>query len=176
MIAFTKNRMVLTVSGTIAVLIGLAALIWPSISARVFAFLVGAFFLTEAIVDFVSRGRGRLYTWSAVAQGIVGLVVALVLVLMPGAALRIVIMLIAVWLMIRGGLYMYVALQNRGQYGFPMFSAATGVISALIGLLFAFRPEAGIVAFSWLIGVYAILVGTFSLMWANRLKHTLPDA
>lgn len=171
MIAFTQNRTILTISGAIAVAIGLAALIWPSITARIFAFLVGAFFLTEAIVDFVSRGRTRLYTWSSIIQGVVGLAVALILVVSPGSALRIVVVMIAIWLLIRGVLHAYVAVEARRQSGFPMLSGVTGAVSILVGLLLAFRPEAGIVAFSWLIGIYAILTGVFSLVWAHKLRQ-----
>lgn len=169
MIVFTTNKPLLTVSGVVAIGIGAAALIWPSITARVFAFLVGAFFLVEALLDFFSRDRGGLYTWTAVAQGAVGLIVALMLVLMPGAALRIVVLLIAIWLLVRGGLQLYVAFQNRDFAGFPLFSGMTGGISAIVGLLLFFRPEAGIVAFSWLVGIYAVLTGVLALLWARRL-------
>jgi uncharacterized membrane protein HdeD (DUF308 family) len=175
MIAFTRNRTLLTVSGVLAVAIGVAALLWPSITARIFAFLVGAFFLTEALVDFFSRGRMRLYTWTAIVQGGVGIVIALLLVLMPGAALRIVVLLIAVWLLIRGALHLFAAFENRSHPGFPMIATGTGVMSVIVGLLLLFRPEAGIVAFSWLVGIYAILTGVFSLMWAQRLKENGPE-
>lgn len=169
MIAFTKNRTILYIGGTIAILIGGAALVWPSITARIFAFLVGAFFLTEAVVDFISSGKRRLYTWSAIVQGVVGIAIALLLVLMPGTALQLVVVMIAVWLIIRGLLHLWIAFQNRETTGFPLFAGSTGATSTVVGLLLLFRPEAGVIAFSWLIGIYAILVGVFSLLWARRV-------
>ncbi len=176
MIVFTTNRRLLTVSGTISIGIGAAALVWPSITARIFAFLVGAFFLIEALMDFFSQHRGKLYTWTAVAQGVVGLVVALLLVLMPGTALQIVVLLIAIWLLFRGVFQIMVAMQNRSYTGFPLFAGMTGAISAVVGLLLFFRPEAGIVAFSWLVGIYAVLTGAFALLWARKLGQTTPEA
>ncbi|MFP4152972.1 MAG: HdeD family acid-resistance protein [Alkalispirochaeta sp.] len=175
MIAFTRNRALLTVNGVLAVGIGVIALLWPSITARIFAFLVGALFLIEGLFDFFSRGRAGLYTWTAIIQGVVGIVIALLLVLMPGAALRIVVLMIAVWLLIRGTLHLFVGFENRGYPGFPMLAGGTGVMSVIVGLLLLFRPEAGIVAFSWLVGIYAILTGVFSLMWAQRLKEVGPE-
>lgn len=175
MIVFTTNRPLLTVSGVVSVGIGIAALLWPSITARVFAFLVGAFFLVEALLDLFSQRRGRFFTWTAVTQGALGVVIALLLVLMPGKALQIVVVMIALWLIIRGAMQMAVAVQNRRYTGFPLFAGLTAGISAVVGLLLLFRPEAGIVAFSWLVGIYAVLAGVFSLLWAYRLGKFPPE-
>ncbi|MFA7566235.1 MAG: DUF308 domain-containing protein [Alkalispirochaeta sp.] len=175
MIVFTTNKPLLTVSGVVSVGIGIAALIWPSITARVFAFLVGAYFLVEALLDLFTQSRGRLFTWTAVTQGAVGLLVALLLVMMPGTALQIVVVMIGIWLLIRGVLQVVVAVQNRRHIGFPVFAGLTAGISVVAGLLLLFRPEAGIVAFSWLIGIYAVLTGVFALLWARRLGQFPPE-
>lgn len=176
MIAYTQNKTLLYVGGTLSVAIGAAALIWPSITARIFAFIVGAFFLTEAIIDFVSSGRRRLFTWSAIVQGVIGIVIALMLVLAPGTALQLVVVMIAIWMMVRGVLHLWVAFQNRNAVGFPMFAGGAGAISAVVGLLLIFRPEAGVIAFSWLIGIYAILIGVFSLIWARRIGEAAEES
>ena len=168
MIVFPKNRTISVVSGSVSIAVGLVALIWPAVTAEFLAFLVGVFLVGEALFSFLSRERGALFTWTAVAQGVVGLVVALFLVVMPGAALRVLVMLIAIWIVIRAGVQLWAAFQFRNLSGVPLFVGLFGGISLLVGFLLISRPEAGIVAFAWLIGIYAIISGVLILTWGLR--------
>ena len=168
MIVFPKNRTISVVSGSVSIAVGLVALIWPAVTAEFLAFLVGVFLVGEALFSFLSRERGALFTWTAVAQGVVGLVVALFLVVMPGAALRVLVMLIAIWIVIRAGVQLWAAFQFRNLGGVPLFVGLFGGIPLLGGFLLISRPEAGIVAFAWLIGIYAIISGVLILTWGLR--------
>ena len=126
--------------------------------------------MTESVVGFFTRDRSQLHTWSTIVQGVVGLIVALVLVIAPGAALRFVVLLIAAWLLVRGAIHLYLSIKAGDNPGIAMVSVTSGVISAIVGLLLLVRPEAGVIAVSWLVGIFAILTGTFSLLLARRLK------
>ncbi|MFO8063656.1 MAG: DUF308 domain-containing protein [Spirochaetia bacterium] len=168
MVVFPKNKTISILSGGLSILIGLVALGWPSITAEVLALLVGVFLLGEALFSFLTRERDALFTWSAVAQGFMGLFLALFLVLMPGAALRVLVMLIAIWVVIRAGVQLWTAFQFRRLSGAPLFVGLFGGISLLVGLLLFARPEAGIIAFSWLLGIYAVISGVFILLWGLR--------
>ncbi|MFW5695600.1 MAG: HdeD family acid-resistance protein [Alkalispirochaeta sp.] len=175
MIVFPRNRTISVVSGSISIAVGLVALVWPAVTAEFLALLVGVFLVGEALFSFLSRGRGTLFTWTAVAQGVVGLFVALFLVLMPGVALRVLVMMIAVWIVIRAGVQLWTAFQFRNLTGVPMFVGLFGGISLLVGILLISRPEAGIIAFAWLIGIYAIVSGVLILMWGLRSNDWDPS-
>lgn len=174
MIVFPKNRTISIVSGGLSIALGLVALIWPAVTAEFLALLVGLFLVAEALFSFLSRGRGTLFTWTAAAQGVVGLFVALFLVVMPGTALRVLVMMIAVWIVIRAGVQLWAAIQFRNLTGVPLFVGLFGGISLLVGILLISRPEAGIVAFAWLIGIYAIVSGVLILMWGLRSRDWDP--
>ena len=168
MIVFPKHRTVSVIAGGLSILVGLAALVWPSITAEFLAFLVGLFLFSEAVFSFFTRDRRALFTWTAVAQGVVGLFVAVFLLLMPGAALRVLVMLIAVWIVVRAAVQLWTAIQLRDLAGVPLFVGLFGGVSLLVGILLLTRPEAGIIAFSWLIGIYAIVSGVIILLWGLR--------
>lgn len=168
MVIQPQNRTVARVSGGVSIAIGLIALLWPQTTARFLAVVVGLFLFAEAIFSLITRDRGTVLTWTAVGQAVVGLLVALLLVISPGDALRIIVVMIAIWIIIRAGVQLWMAFQMRGTAGLPMIIAVFGAISLIVGLLLVRNPEAGVVAFSWLIGTYAIVTGTVMLMISSR--------
>lgn len=188
MIVFSTNRTLLTVSGIISALLGFVALIWPGITAQILAVVVGVFLLAEALLSLLVRRRGMVLTWSAVLQGLVGIVVALFLVVMPGTAVRVIVLIIAVWLVLRAIIQAAIAIQNRAVSGAALFMAMVAAISLLVGALLILRPEAGIIAFAWLLGIYAIVTGVMAILWGQKAarlpqqdapqqpRKTAPDA
>ncbi len=174
MIVLSTNKTLLTTSAVISTLLGFAALVWPEISATVLAAIIGVFFLAESLLSLLSRGHPVLFTWSSVFQGLVGLVVGLLLIVFPGTALRVVVLIMAVWLVIRGILQAALALRHRHITGAPAFLAAVAGISVLVGGLLIFRPGAGIIAFAWLLGIYAILSGVMAFLWGRRAARSRP--
>ena len=176
MIVVTTNRTLPLLSGIISLVLGLAALVWPGITAEVLAVIVGVFLVAESLLSFLVRQRATLNTWSAVLQGLVGLVVALFLIVLPGTAVRVVVMIMAVWLLLRGVLQGVLAFQSREISGAPLFVGLIAAISLLVGALLIFRPEAGVVAFAWLLGIYAIVSGAVSVLWSRRAGQIAADS
>lgn len=168
MIIFPKRKSVSIAGGSLSILLGLAALIWPSVTAEIVTALIGAFLLMDAVFSFLSQDRRAVFTWAAVAQGAVGLVVALLLVFAPGTALRVLVILIALWVVIRSAIQLWIAFQYRSTRGAPLFAGLTGALSLLVGILLLVRPEAGIIAFSWLVGLYAVISGGLMIAWVLR--------
>jgi uncharacterized membrane protein HdeD (DUF308 family) len=46
----------------------------------------------------------------------------------------------------------------------------SGLISILVGLILILRPGAGVLAVAWLIGIFAILLGTFQLLLGLKFR------
>lgn len=168
MITVPSSPTIARIGGGTSVAIGLVALLWPQATAQLLAVVVGVFLLVDAGVSLLSGGRGRVFTWTAAAQAVVALLVGLFLVISPDNALRIMVVLIAIWVIIRAGVQLWAAMQFRGTPGVPVIVGVFGGISLLVGLLLFRNPEAGVVAFSWLIGIYAIISGSIMLFLASR--------
>lgn len=175
MIVFSTNRTALTISGAVSALLGFAALVWPGITAQILAVIVGVFLLVESLIGLLAGKRSGFVIWSAALQGLVGLAIALFLIVLPGTALRVIVLVIAVWLALRGLIQAVIAVQNRRVPGAAMFLGMIAAISLLVGALLIFRPEAGIIAFSWLLGIYAIVSGAISMLWAQRARRVTAD-
>jgi uncharacterized membrane protein HdeD (DUF308 family) len=163
------------VSGIISLALGLVALVWPGITVQVLAVIIGTFLLAESLLSFLVRRRNAFFTWSAVLQGLVGIVVALFLIVLPGTAVRIVVMIMAIWLVLRGVVQGVLAVWSRGIAGAPLFVGLIAAVSLLVGALLILRPEAGVVAFAWLLGIYAIVSGAVSILWSRRAAQLTAD-
>lgn len=168
MIVVATNRTLPMVSGIISLALGLVALVWPGITVQVLAVIIGTFLLAESLLSFLVRRRTAIFTWSAVLQGLVGIVLALFLIVLPGTAVRVVVMIMAVWLLLRGVVQAILAVWSRGISGAPLFVGLIAAVSLLVGALLILRPEAGVVAFAWLLGIYAIVSGAISILWSRR--------
>lgn len=156
------------ISGGVSIGIGLIALLWPEATAQFLAIVVGLFLLADAVFSLMAQNRGRVLTWTAAAQAAVGVLIAILLLAFPANALRIIVVMIAIWILFRAGVQLWMAYQFRDSAGVPMIVAVMGAISLIVGILLIRNPEAGIVAFSWLIGAYAIVTGTVMLVVASR--------
>lgn len=169
MVIFEANRPSLIIGGVVAVLIGVTALVWPTLTARFVIILTGAFLFVEGAFALRSYSF-RPYTWSGIAEVVFGMIVATLMLLAPNAAARGVITLIAIGLLLRGAFQLYVAYRRRSEPHARLFFSVTAVVSLVAGALLLVRPEAGVIGMSWLIGILAILTGVSSLTWAFRLR------
>ena len=158
------------VAGITAIVLGVVALFWPGVTVRAITVVVGFFLAIEAVVSLLSMHRTPFLTYSAVAQGVVGLILALVLLLAPGTALRTVITLVAIVFVVRAVGQFWGAYNYRRMTGAPLFVGSFGGLSLVVGLLLFVRPEAALVAFAWLIGFYAIVSGIFLISWSRRVE------
>lgn len=169
MVIFEAGRPSLIIGGVVAVLIGVTALVWPTLTVRFVIMLTGAFLFIEGAFALRSYGF-RPYTWSGIAEVVFGMVLAMLMLLAPNTAARGVIALAAIGLLVRGAFQLYVAFRRRAEPDARLFFGVTAVVSLLVGALLLVRPEAGVIGMSWLIGIFAILTGASSLMWAYRLR------
>lgn len=169
MVIFEANRPSLIAGGIVALLIGITALVWPSLTARFVIILTGAFLFIEGAFALRSYSF-RPYTWSGIAEVVFGMTIAAIMVLAPSIAARIVIVLIAIGLLVRGTFQLYVAYRRRSETDARLFFGVAAVVSLLVGALLLVRPGAGVIGMSWLIGIFALITGISSLTWAYRLR------
>ena len=168
MIMFESNKTSLVISGVVAILIGAVALAWPTLTMSLLALLIGAFLLIEGIIALVLQTQ-KLYSVTGAVEAALGIVIAILILFFPEAAVRAIVVIAALGLILRGALHAWVAVGNRSRRDALVFLVGTAVLSLVAGLLLLLRPEAGVVALSWLIGFFAILSGTSLLIWATRL-------
>ena len=171
--AISKYWWVFTLRGLIAIVFGLAALLWPALTLGVMVLLFGLFALFEGGLTIVtSFGKGgEKGGWALLLEGLAGLLVCVIVLLgssigamlWPRVAAVMLVFYIAGWAILAGLFKIITAIRIRREIKGEWMLGLSGLISILVGLILIFRPGAGVLAVAWLIGLYAIILGIFQL-------------
>lgn len=166
------NWWALAVRGVAAVLIGLAALVWPGLTLAVLIILYGAFAVVDGGFAIVAgiRGTGGTRRWLLLAEGVLGLLAGLVALFWPGLAAVVVIYVFSFWAIFGGLLRILGAILLRREIDNEWTMALGGALWVLLGIVLAVLPGAGLLAFAWVIGVLTLAMGVTLLIQAFRVR------
>ena len=112
----TRKWWLLVLRGMIAVLFGLAALVWPGASLTALALLFGAYALVDGLLALVVRlldpdefDRG----WALLLKGLAGIAIGVLTFLWPSVTPQALLYLIAAWAILTGAFEVMAALDLR---------------------------------------------------------------
>jgi uncharacterized membrane protein HdeD (DUF308 family) len=178
--AISKYWWIFTVRGVIAIAFGLASLLWPALTLGVMVLLFGLFALFEGLLTILtSFGKGdEKGGWTLLFEGLAGLLVCVVVLLgsslgsmlWPRVAAVMLVYYIAGWAILAGLFKIITAFRIRREVKGEWMLGLSGLISILVGLILILRPGAGVLAVAWLIGLFAILLGTFQLLLGLKFR------
>jgi uncharacterized membrane protein HdeD (DUF308 family) len=160
------------IRGLAAILFGILAIAFPTISLLMLIMLWGAYALVDGVFSLVMavrRGRsGGNWGW-LLFEGLVGIGAGIVAFAWPGMTAMILLMVIAVWAILTGIAEIAAAIRLRKEIQGEWLLATSGVLSIVFGGLLLAYPGAGALAMLWLISAYAIVFGVILLGLAWRL-------
>jgi uncharacterized membrane protein HdeD (DUF308 family) len=162
--------------GAIAVLFGIVALAAPGAVLLSLAFFFGIYVLIDGIIGLVSSFRAVVAHrhWGALlAEAVLNIIMGLIALVMPGAAVLAFVLLMAGWALISGGLMLAAAVKLHASHG-RWWLGLGGVVSMLWGVLLVLAPIMGAVVLTWWLGVYAIIFGISLLVCGRRLRGQHP--
>jgi uncharacterized membrane protein HdeD (DUF308 family) len=148
--------------GALAILFGLVALFWPHLTLEALVICFGAFALVGGIFAVVVAlgDRGAHARWGLLlAEGLVGIAIGVLTFFWPAVTALVLLSLIALWAIVTGVLEITVAVWMHRAVGNEWMLLLGGVASLLFGVLLAVLPGVGLLALTWLIGLYALLFG-----------------
>ena len=160
--------------GLISIAFGIVAFVWPGITLFALVLLFGAYLLVDGIVALAQaiRFRHERERWPMLLlEAILGIVVGIVAFLWPGITALAWLFTIAAWAVVTGILEIVLAVRLRKVITGEWFIALTGVLSIALGIVLALLPLAGLVAWVWVIGSYAIVFGVLLIAAAFRLRR-----
>ncbi len=182
--AVSKYWSILSLRGIIALVFGLAALLWPALTLGGMVSLFGLFALLEGLLAVVtSFGKGdEKGAWTLLLEGIVGLLVCVFVlvdarigsILWPKVAAVMLVYYIAGWAMLAGLFKTITAFRIRNEVKWEWMLGLNGLVSILVGVILILRPEAGVLAVAWLIGILAVIVGIFQLLLGLKFRKIAP--
>lgn len=164
--------------GIALVVFGILAIVWPDITVTVFVIAFGAVVLVEGV--FMSAGalvsrEDQTLRWFLLLTGVVSIVIGVLILIWPNITAQVVLYIIATWAVLSGLMKMVTGIfwpQQRGADRWLLMLG--GVVAIIFGILLFAWPVAGALAITWLIGLFAIILGimltieAFEVLGTNR--------
>ena len=140
-----------------------------------FVYLFGAYALLDGVIALamafdVSRGRG----W-VLLSGIAGIAAGILTFMYPSTTAVALVYIVAAWAIITGIFEIAAAFEWRQVLSDMWMLDLAGVLSIILGVLLFAAPSAGLLAWAWLIGIYAIVYGVLYIATGIRLKSFQPS-
>ncbi len=179
----TANWRWLLFRGALAICVGIIALLFPLGALFAFTLVFAAWSGADGILSLIAGIRGAVHAttrwWALVLRGIVGILVAVIVALVPDFATLgyaiVTLAIIAMWALVTGVLEIAAAIRLRKAIRGEWLLALSGFLSITLGLAISWLamtdPRASIISVAWVIGVYALLAGLLMVVFALRLRR-----
>ena len=165
----------LLVTGILALLAGIAAIVVPLVATITVALFIGWILVFSGAVmawhELTQRPSGR--SWARAAQALLTLLVGLYLVVFPVTGALSLTLLLVIWFAGIGGLELYGAYRLRGVpgAGWLLFNGLVSVVLAV--LIAADLPSSAAWAIGLLVGINLVFWGMRALVAAGILGRVL---
>ena len=174
--SLARHWWTIVLRGAIAILFGLVALAAPGAAMLSLAVLFGIYLLVDGALGLVGTARaiGAHASWGTLlAEAVLNIIMGLIALAMPAAAILAFVLLTAVWALITGGLMLTAALRLHASHG-RWWLALGGVASLVWGVMLAAAPLIGAVVLTWWLGIYALVFGIALLACGWHLRNQQP--
>ncbi|MES2934563.1 MAG: DUF308 domain-containing protein [Pseudomonadota bacterium] len=160
--------------GAVALIFGVAALLWPSLTLLL---LVGLFASYAILVGGISvigainaRKRDERW-WLVLLLGVVSIGAGVLAIAFPALTMLALVLLMGVNALVTGILDVLIAVRLRKVMHGEWLLLLGGVMSILFGLIVvAFPVDAGALALALLVSIYAIAIGLLFLLLAIKMR------
>ena len=156
--------------GVLALGLAVCAFVWPEKTLGLFVKLLGAYFLIDGVIGAIGAYRSGDKA-SPLMQAIVSLALGLALLLWTGISAKLFLILVGIWLVLQGFSLLLAAFRMESTDEQRGLAMVIGGVMTLIGLVFIFWTNTGVVAVSWLIALGAAVIGCLLIYLATRVKQ-----
>jgi uncharacterized membrane protein HdeD (DUF308 family) len=167
----------------LAIVFGVVVFAFPGIALLTFVLIFGGYAVADGILILIAALRfshpdsGRW--WWLIVEGILGIAIGVVTFLWPHITAIALGILVAAWAISTGVFEIGAAIRMRKDIPNEIFLIVVGLLSIAVGVYVAIFPLAGLLAWVWVIGVYAVIAGIALIALSFRLrgmKTALPAA
>lgn len=164
---------VLLLRGLAAIAIGIIAIAMPGVTLLTLVALFAAFSIIEGLFGIILGFRGEAdgtVWWTMVLLGLLSLAAGIIAIVYPGLTIWVAATIIGVAAIVHGAFEIYAAIRLRHEIDDEWILGLSGAMSILFGGLILFRPGAGLLAITLLIGAYMLALGVFGIALSLRLR------
>lgn len=177
------NRLwwVFLIGGIAAVVFGILAFINPGIALFVLSMFFAAYVLVDGAVNIWGSitNRDKDGWWMLLLLGIVGVVVGGYALLVPPVSMFAFVYVVAFFALFLGLSSLYIGWKVRKQVSTEWVLYLSGALSVLFAALIVFNPAVGGISVVYLIGTWAIFIGTLRIIFAfkaRKMRKRLDEA
>ena len=169
----------LVLGGIISVIFGFVAMIWPQITVGVLALLLAVFLGVYGVLDIVRSLRRFKDSFLSGALSLilgfleVGVSVFLLRHVGSGLAVATLALLVAISFIVRGVIGLVLAFDSTSSNGTRWLNGAIGLLAIVAGLVIVWYPVAGVTAWVWVVGMFAIIAGAMEIAIGFMAKDAL---
>jgi uncharacterized membrane protein HdeD (DUF308 family) len=171
---FKSTSTSLILLGVLAIIVGIIALAWPSVTvyALVILFAVYAFIDAglEAMRAFSSRTAGPVF--GHLLLGLISLAAGVIALVWPGPTALVLVLIIGIWAVIGGFVEIFAAFQSGETAGTRALFILGGLVSIAFGVVLFARPGVGAVTLALLFGLFSIIYGVSEIVMGVELRRT----
>jgi uncharacterized membrane protein HdeD (DUF308 family) len=158
--------------GVVGIAFGLLAIFLPGLTLALLILFFGIWAVVDGITHLTLALRAApVHSWLFGLEGLIGLGTGLIAFFYPMATALALVYVIAVWALMTGMARVALSFLLRNTSSRDWMIGLSGVLASLFGLLLAWEPEAGALALTIWIGVYAILAGLLLVGLALRMRR-----
>ena len=159
--------------GLLAVAFGALAFFAPAFGLAVLVGLFAAWMLIDGAAGLFTalrtRGGDRSW-WLEGIEGLAGIGVGVVALVLPQLAAEALVILVAAWAFVTGVAEIWTAIRMREQIHGEFWLGLAGAASVLFAVILVLYPAAGALSLVWLIGSFALVFGGFLVITGWRLR------
>jgi len=160
--------------GILAVVVGIIALAWPSVTvlALVILFAVYAFLAAglQAARAFSSRNAGPVI--GHLLLGLADLAAGVIALAWPGPTALVLVLIVGVWAIIAGLVEIAAAFASGEPAGTRAMLILGGLVTIAFGVVLCARPGIGAITLALLFGLFNMIAGIWLLAQGTNLRHT----
>ena len=165
---------VLVLQGVLGIIVGVIAIIYPSVALATIALLFAVWAILSGISQLsagwmVAEARGR--SWPFLVSGAVSVIAGVLALIAPDVTVLYLILLLGAWILVSGLLEVYTAWRIRAEVTNEWLIALGGAIRAVVGILILAMPYVGAVLTVALFATWAFISGAAALFMGWRLRQ-----
>ncbi len=168
--ALARNWWALVLRGVVALVFGAIAFLTPVAALGSLVLVTGIYLVVDGVFAIVAAMRAASHhgRWTTLLlEGVLGLLLGLVAILLPAVAVGVFVLLLAAWALVTGVL-MLVAAFHTGHTHWLL--ALGGLVSLVWGVLLVANPFGGAVVLTLWLGAYAVFFGVTMIALGLRLR------
>jgi uncharacterized membrane protein HdeD (DUF308 family) len=169
-----NSAFALIARGILAIVVGVIAVAWPSITVGAFVILFAIYAFLAAVMEaaraFQSKTAGSVAFRLLLA--LISVVAGVVALAWPGITALALVLWVAAWALVSGIVEIILAFSVARFTGDRLLFGLAGLVSVALGVVLAIRPDIGAVTLAQVYGLFSIIFGITSLVMSANTRST----